>query len=65
MDVLFNDTPRLSIKPTRNEPRCLDAQGVSWPVISPILLPSGAAAVICVVMPDRARRASSGQVVCP
>jgi len=50
MDVLLDDPPRLSIKPTRDDPRCIDLQGISWPATPLIPLPSGAAAVICLVM---------------
>jgi hypothetical protein len=49
------DQPRLAIKPTKGEPRCTDLQGVSWPTTPPIPLPSGAEAVIAVVLPQHGR----------
>jgi hypothetical protein len=53
------DQPRLSIKPTKDEPRCNDLQGVSWPTTPPIPLPSGAQAVVSVVLPQRELRWAS------
>jgi hypothetical protein len=63
MDVL-DEGPRFSIKPTKDEPRCTDAQGATWSTPFPIQLSSGAAALVSVFLPQRERHcACCGQVV--
>jgi hypothetical protein len=58
------DERRLTIRPTKDEPRCNELKGLSWPTPCPIALPSGAKAVISVFLPPRNLHcASCGQAV--
>jgi len=53
---------RLPIKPRKDEPRGTDLKNVPWPATTPIPLPSGAEAVVSVVLPPPLLRcASCGQ----
>jgi hypothetical protein len=50
MTVLRDNSTRLPIKPTKDEPRCTELGGLSWPTPCPIALPSGAEAVIAIAI---------------